>query len=231
MHPTGSPEWGNEPERGVIGRGAVHQDEWRTCSFAPARDRGAVSRAYPTSRPRSWRVILCPAPLPLLRAQRDVVHRGVITDGGHGPAELLGDLLRRHVHVPRQPSKDLPFRPSPWLPVVLRCHETPSSISTPSPIRRLWSVLYAFVLTEDGGAPSRTHVGPDPRLSAAERMHLRGCNDVPMLGVNDVSIHHSRALGLTQYEPKPAGRAPDGRACSGSQQGPQGWIRNVETTL
>src|SRR6266498_1699238 len=148
MHPTGSPEWGNEPERGVIGRGAVHQDEWRTCSFAPAPDRGAVSRAYPTSRPRSWRVLLC--------------------------------------------------------------HETRSSISTPSPIRRLWSVLYAFVLTEDGGAPSRTHVGPDPRLSAAERMHLRGCNDVPMLGVNDVSIHHSRALGLTQYEPKPAGRAPDG---------------------
>src|ERR671930_1886073 len=28
-----------------------------------------------------------------------------------------------------------------------------------------------------------------------------------------------RALGFTQYEPKPAGRGPDARACSGSREG------------
>jgi hypothetical protein len=41
---------------------------------------------------------------------------------------------------------------------------------------------------------------------------------------NTVRRYDSRALGFTQYEPKPAGRGPDAHACSGSWQGSARWI-------
>src|SRR5437588_6570105 len=64
---------------------------------------------------------------------------------------------------------------------------------------------------------AETPVKDQPKLVSRISRNSEGSGDAGT-PASSGTRHRFGALGFTQYEPKPAGRGPDARACSGSQQ-------------